>query len=202
MKNRKQVLNYMTKVAVFSALSYLFYYIKFPIPLLFPQFLEIQFSNIPALLGGFVLGPLGGALIVIIRTLFKLIGTTTAGVGELCDLFIGLACVLSSSLFYQKNKTKDGGVYSLVITFFAWIITGCLTNAYITIPFYMDVIGKEAFMNAIVNYTQGLTSENFMSQCIFGIILPFNMFLSFIICFITFIVYKRVSNIFKKDFFR
>ena len=73
----------MTKVAIFSAISIVLYFIKFPLPFLFPDFLDIQFSNLPAILGGLVMGPIGGVLIVVIRTLIKLPFTSTAGVGEL-----------------------------------------------------------------------------------------------------------------------
>lgn len=71
-KNKKTI-DYMTKIAILAALSSILYFIpKFPLPFLFPSFLEIQFSNLPAILGGFILGPFAGGLIVAIRTLIKL----------------------------------------------------------------------------------------------------------------------------------
>ena len=87
MSKSTKAINYITKVAIFSALSIILYiFPKFPIPALFPEFLHFQFSNLPAILGGFVLGPLGGTLIVIVRFFFKLLMSHTAGVGDVADL--------------------------------------------------------------------------------------------------------------------
>ena len=85
MKNKK-LINYITKVAIFSALSTVLYvWVKFPLPFLFPSFLDVQFSNLPAILAGLALGPLGGALVVIIRTLGKIAisGSGTMYVGDI-----------------------------------------------------------------------------------------------------------------------
>ena len=44
----------LAKVAVLSALSFVLYmWVKFPLPMLFPSFLDIQVSELPALIGGF-----------------------------------------------------------------------------------------------------------------------------------------------------
>ena len=102
MKNKK-LIDYISKIAIFSALSFILYlFPKFPLPF-FPSFLDVQFSNLPAILGGFVLGPLGGCLIVIVRCALKLLlgMSTTAGVGEIADLLLGVCVVLSSSLIYK-----------------------------------------------------------------------------------------------------
>ena len=54
----------ITIIAYLAALSFLFYYLKFPLPFIFPVFLDIQLSNLPAIIGGFALGPIAGATIV------------------------------------------------------------------------------------------------------------------------------------------
>ncbi len=204
MISRKKVFNLITKVAIFTALSYLFYFIKFSIPSIFPFFLEIQFSNVPAILGGLILGPVGGSLIVIIRFLFKLLSTTSLGIGEIVDLIIGLSVVLSSSIYYLNHKTKKGGLISLIIAFAAWIISACLLNAYVTLPFYIDKFfgGTPNYLEMIKAYIPNVTESNYMVLTIFGIILPFNALLASIICLITFIVYKKVSIVFKNDLFK
>ena len=39
----------------------LYMFIKFPLPMLFPSFLDFQVSNLPAIIGGFLLGPVYGS---------------------------------------------------------------------------------------------------------------------------------------------
>ena len=124
MKNlKKRSVSYMAKVAIFSALSIVLYYIKLPITLIipiFPEYLDIQFSNLPAIIAGFILGPLGGISVVVIRTVIKLPFTGTLGVGELADLIIGVITVLVGSLVYKKEHTKSGGIIALIFTFITW----------------------------------------------------------------------------------
>lgn len=204
-KKNKQILNYMTKVAIFSALSAILYFFpKFPLPFLFPSFLDIQFSNLPAILGSFVLGPLGGALIVIIRTLIKLPFSSTACVGEFADLIIGLATVLTSSIIYKKNKTKKGGLIALCFGVVAWILMAVIANYSFLIDFYAKFYADFGGMAMIVATCQkvlpNITLDNFMLYYIFGAVIPFNSLLSIIVSLVTFLVYKRVSIFFKKDF--
>lgn len=205
MKNKK-LINYITKVAIFSALSTVLYvWVKFPLPFLFPAFLDIQFSNLPAILAGLSLGPLGGALVVIIRTLGKLAitGSGTAYVGELADLLIGLATVLTISFIYKFNRTKKGGIIALLVGTIVWIISAVLMNWLFIIPAYIKLMfnGTAApLISMCQSVLPNMNENNFMAMYIFGAALPFNTLLSTIVGIITFFVYKRISMIFKKDF--
>lgn len=195
----------MTKIAIFSALSTILYFFpKFPLPFLFPSFLDIQFSNLPAILGSFVLGPVGGCLIIIIRTLIKLPFSSTACVGELADLLIGLATVLTSSLIYKRHKTKKGGAIALVFGVVSWVLMAIIANYTFLIDFYAKFYADMGGMDMIVSVCQkvlpNINRDNFMLYYILGAIVPFNLLLSVIVSIVTFLVYKRVSILFKKDF--
>lgn len=205
MKNKK-LIDYISKISIFSALSFILYlFPKFPLPF-FPSFLEIQFSNLPAILGGFVLGPLGGALIVVVRFVLKLVFgmSSTAGVGETADLLLGLCVVLSSSFIYKYNKNKRGGVLALVCAIIVWTISSILVNYFINIPFFVkayfggDIAGLVEWCKPVI---KGLTKENFLEYYTKYAVIPFNLLLSISVSVITLFVYKRISNIFKKDFF-
>ena len=205
MKNKK-LIDYISKISIFSALSFMLYlFPKFPLPI-FPSFLEIQFSNLPALLGGFVLGPLGGALIVVVRFVLKLIFglSSTAGVGETADLLLGLCVVLSSSFIYKYNKNKRGGVFSLIVAVIVWTVSSIFINVYINIPFFITAFwgGDELkLVEACAPFIKGINIDNYMEYYIKFAVIPFNLILSTLVCLITLFVYKRISNIFKKDFF-
>ncbi|HKL93709.1 MAG TPA: ECF transporter S component, partial [Clostridia bacterium] len=54
----------ITKTAMLTAISFLLYaFGKFNLPMMFPSFLEIQFSELPALLAGFSMGPVSGCIV-------------------------------------------------------------------------------------------------------------------------------------------
>ena len=63
----------LVSVSMLSALSYLLTFIKFPLPV-FPDFLTIDFSDIPAMIGAFIFGPLAGTLVLLIKNIIEALG--------------------------------------------------------------------------------------------------------------------------------
>jgi len=49
----------ITKIGIFSALSIVLYLINIPLPFLFPPFLKLNLSDLPSLICGFAVGPMG-----------------------------------------------------------------------------------------------------------------------------------------------
>ena len=83
MKKYKYNVSWIVQVSLLSALAIILYnFPKFKLPF-FPGMLSVQFSMLPTIIGSFALGPFGGVLIVVIKFLFKLLTTSTAGVGEI-----------------------------------------------------------------------------------------------------------------------
>ena len=62
----------IASIALFAALSGVLYVFGFPIAAAFPSFLELNFSDIPALIGTFALGPVSGVIIVVVKIFIKL----------------------------------------------------------------------------------------------------------------------------------
>ncbi len=184
-------------IANLSALSLLFYFIlKFPLPFIFPSFLDIQFSNLPAIIGGFILGPVGGATIIVIRTLIKLPFSTTAGAGEMIDLIIGMSTVLTSSIIYQRMKTKKGAIIASISGMFVWTFVAVLANYLFVIDFYIAFYfnGSVDPLIGMLSVIPGVTSENYMQKYLLYATLPFNILLSGLVYGITFLIYKRISH--------
>lgn len=203
--NRKERINWIVKVSIFAAMSSVLYCLRFPLPF-FPSFLDVQFSNLPAILAGFIFGPFGGAIVIVIKTLLKLLiqSSGTGGVGEVADLVIGLIVVIPSSIIYQKNKTKKGGIIALLVAGTCWVVGSVAANYFFLIDFYAHIF--EGGMAALVSYCSDVipnaTVENFKNLYILYAALPFNTLLSSVVLTVTFFVYKHLSNIFKKDFLK
>ena len=203
--NRKQKINWIVKVSVFAAKSTVLYCLRFTLQF-FPSFLDVQFSNLPAILAGYIFGPLGGAIVIVIKTLLKLLiqPSHTAGVGELADLVIGLAVVIPSSIFYQKHKTKKGGIIALIIAGVCWVCGSVVANYFFLIDFYAAYLegGMATLVKACEGVIPGINEENFKTLYVLYAALPFNLMLASVVLIVTFIVYKHLSKIFKNDFLK
>lgn len=188
--------------SVFASLSIVLYYIRFPLPFL-PSFLEIQFSMLPLIIISFAYGLKTSLLCLFVKTLFSAVLSfaNTFAVGELADLIIGISVLVVTTLVYNKNKTKKGGLVALILGSVTWVIVACLANYFILLPAYISLFfkGDESILINMLNMLPvEVTNENYkISYIIYGA-LPFNLIISTVVSFITLIVYKKVSNIIKE----
>ena len=200
---RKGRTRFITRVAMFGALAYVFYaFIKFPLPL-FPSFLEVKFHNLFIILSGLLTGPLGGAISILVMIGLKLttIGTTSQFVGELTDLVISFSVLLPSSLIYFKFHNKKGGVIGILFSFLAWIVASFLVNWFISLPFYLEFYfhgNVEGFVDMLSKTIKNVTVDNFTFMYLLVAVLPFNALVSFVNTSICILVYKRISIVLKK----
>ncbi len=113
MKNSK--LNKLVKISVLGTIGFLLMFIEIPIPI-FPEFLKIDISDIPALVGGFALGPVAGILIEFMKNILHgIFKGSTVFVGEIANFLVGSVLVGISAYIYKKDKTKKGAIVGLTI---------------------------------------------------------------------------------------
>lgn len=180
----------LTKIAIISAIAYIIMLIEFPIPI-FPAFLKLDFSDIPALIGGFAISPLAGVLIQLIKNLLHFItSTTTGGVGELGNFIVGATFVFTASVIYQKNHTKKGALIGCIAATVVMAIIGAFFNYFVLIPFYANIMPIDAIieMGSIIT---SLIHDKF-TLVLYGIV-PFNLFKGVVISLLTMLIYKKVS---------
>lgn len=205
MKNtKKSFTRTITQIAVFTAVSYVIYmFIKFPLPFIFPSWLEIHISDMPAILAGFMMGPLEGIAVLALRTLLKLPFSSTALIGELADLIMGIAFVLPSSLIYKFNRTKKGAVISLIVGCISTTAVAMLVNYLVLLPFYVEVFfaGEvQTLANALSVLFKNVNAQNAYVYYIFLSAMPFNLLRAILSSVVTFLLYKRLVKLFDRIF--
>jgi len=204
---KKSVINWnltskvMARTAIFGAIATILYIvplftIKIPI---FPPFLEFHFDEIPVFVAGFAYGPVTSILILIVKTLIKLPFSSTAMVGELADLLYSLAFVLPAVLYYRKNRNIKGVMIGFSLGFIAQLVISSLFNALFMIDFYLFLypfLTPESLLE-LVRATNPRITDIHWSLVLYGI-LPFNVVKNTLVIIITFLVYKRVHQLFYK----
>ncbi len=183
----------ITMIGVQSAITIiLYYFIKFNLPF-FPSWLDIQVSEIPALITAFAYGPYAGSIVIFIRFIVKLPATMTLGVGELADLALGLCLVIIAGSIYRKNKTLKNALIGTGIGIAVSTVLACILNWTILIPAfrYIAHFPLEALIGGM-SYISGINESNFMMYYIFIGVLPFNIFRYLLVFAFTFLLYKRI----------
>ena len=106
MNNKKFGISEITKISILGTISVLLMFIKVPLPFA-PTFMEMDIAELPALIGGFAMGPLSGFLIVCIKILLNIVlnGTKTFYVGDRTS---------PSYTFTNKFKPWSGLKFNLI----------------------------------------------------------------------------------------
>lgn len=193
-------------MGILTAISYILYLLPKWIPIFnlpfFPAWLDIQISDLPALLGGFAISPVAAVIVVVLKCALKLPLTSTSGVGELADVLIGVAFVLPATLIYKYHKTKWFAVIGLIVGSLSATLVGVIANRFILIPFYAWFYGHgdaEKGMQIIVGSVSALyndvTTETFYRYYLLLAVVPFNLLRCVISSVITFFIYKPLSKV-------
>lgn len=188
----------ITLIAMLSAISAILMIFEFQLPFS-PSFIKFDFSDLPVMLGGFLLGPIAGSIIGILKILLNILlnGTSTMFIGELSNLFLTLTFVLSASIVYLVNKTKQNAIKGLIISVILTSILAIISNIYFIFPLYARVLNMT--MSDIVNMVIVVNPlvKDVTTMVIYSL-LPFNIVKYSIIAFLTMISYKKLSYLFKR----
>ena len=107
----------MVAVAMLSSIAYVLMLLNFPIPP-FPAFLKIDFSDLPALIGALVFGPMAGIMIELLKNVLDYFMTgseTGIPVGHFANFMSGIIFILPTYYVYNKIKSKKGMTVGLII---------------------------------------------------------------------------------------
>ena len=184
----------MTRIAALTALSaVLFLTVEIPIV----AFYKLDFSNLPALLGAFAMGPLPALIILVLKTgihlLIKGLGSTM-GIGDLADLIMSVAFVIPAALIYSRNKNRKSALVGMATGTLCTIAVGVLVNWLVLIPAYMAAYHMD--INAIVGMaTKTLPFVDTEWKLLLFVTAPFNLLKGIVISLITFLIYKPLSPI-------
>ena len=91
MTNTSKKTRTLVEIGMLGAIATVLMLFEFPLPFIAPPFYELDFSEVPVLVGAFALGPVAGATIELVKILINLLvnGTNTAFVGEIGNYIIG-----------------------------------------------------------------------------------------------------------------
>jgi len=187
----------MVKISVLAVISFIFMQLEFPIAFLAPSFLQMDISDIPALIGAFALGPMAGVIVQLLKNILHLFQTSTVGVGELANFVVGSTFAYTAGYIYYKEKTFKRAVGGLIAGTITMTIVITIANYFIMFPFYAKLYGIDldtiiAMGNAINKNIVDLKTMMVMA------VVPFNLLKGTIVTILTILIYKKVSPILHK----
>lgn len=138
MKTGKWSIQKLIYTAMLAAVAGVLMSLEFSVPMM-PPFYKVDFSDVPSVIAVFLMGPVSGICVEVIKLLIKLItvGTNTMYVGELANLIAAFLFVWPLWFFYQKlGANRKAAVEALLLSIVIRTACACFINANITLPLY------------------------------------------------------------------
>jgi riboflavin transporter len=171
-------------IGMLSAVAYVLMLLNFPLPV-FPTWLKIDFSDIPALIGAIIMGPVAGILIELLKNILDLISTGSESgvpVGHIANFITGITFILPTYYIYKKVKSKKGIVYALLTASVLTAVVMSVLNYIVFIPMY------SYFMNF-----------DLPKSIVVSAILPFNLIKCIIISIVFLPLFMKMEGFIKKQ---
>lgn len=186
-------MRYVTVTAMLAAVSFILQYIEISIPIM-PAFIKFDFSDLPALLGSFAMGPVCGVLICLVKNVLHLAFSNSMFVGELSNFILGAVFVAVAGGIYKKKKTKTGALVGGIIGALVMGAFSLVSNYFLVYPVYYKVMPQEVILNM---YQAILPSMKTIFQSLICFNLPFTIVKGLIAVVICMLIYKPLSPILK-----
>lgn len=180
-------------IGVLAAASFVLQMFEIVIPFM-PSFIKFDFSDLPALIGSFALGPVSGVLIELLKNILHTMDSGSFGVGELSNFLLGAVFVGTAGLVYRKIRTKKGALIGSVAGAAAMAVMSLPFNYFIVYPVYYNFMPEETILGMYQAILPGMKSI-FQSLVCFN--LPFTFVKGMVDVLVTFLIYKRISPILK-----
>ena len=190
---KKTNITKLTIIAMLSAVGVVLQYLEFSVPFV-PSFLKLDLSDIPELIGAFVIGPFGGVLICLIRNLVHLLVSQSAFIGELSNFMLGAVFALVAGFIYRIHKTKKNAFLACLSGTAAMALVSLPTNYYIVYPIYAQLFGG---MKTILGLYQAiLPSADTLWKALLIFNVPFTAVKGLLCVLVTMLIYKPLSRLF------
>lgn len=209
--NSKNIIKLISRVSIFGGLAIILYMVPGLQFSIFPglSFLKIHFDEIPVLIASLAYGPFTGFLIMLLKSLFKLIQDipSTGGIGVLADFLYGLALILPASIIYKKYRTFKGGLIAIFAGLFINLLVSSFLGYYIIFPLYGYYFNINAtsysealdfVFNAFFKPIDESLNNQFDIMICFKYLLPFNLIKDGLVVGVSLICYKSLSRLLKK----
>lgn len=147
MRTQSLKLRSFVTIAMLSSISFILMFLNFPLPW-FPAYLEIDFSDVPALIGTITMGPIAGILIELFKNIFDWIAKgaeTGVPVGHMANFVTGLLFIFPVYFIYKKFTSIKGLLVGLVVGTVVMSAGMSLLNYAVFLPMYTYFLGWGSF---------------------------------------------------------
>ena len=181
MSKQNKRLRIFVTIAMLSSISFVLMLFNFPLPW-FPAFLQIDFSDVPALIATLTMGPVAGIVVELIKNILDWIysgSPTGMPVGHIANFTTGILFILPVYFIYKKIPSATGLIVGLVTGTVVMSVGMAFLNYVAFLPMY------GYFMNFYVDDMLGMAVKA---------ILPFNLLKGVMLIAIVTVLFRTMNK--------
>lgn len=179
----------MTAVMAAASAVLMMFSIKLPF---MPSFISLDFSDLPALLAAFTLGPWSGVAVCFVKNLVNLTMSMTGGVGELSNFIIGAAFVLPAGFIYRRSRRFSSAALGAILGAVLMAVLSVFSNYYIVYPIYTNIMSMDVIMGMYRAINPGI--EN-LWQALLIFNMPFTFVKGMLSVAVTLLIYRKLEPV-------
>lgn len=178
----------LVTIPMLAAVAFILQYLEFPIPFT-PSFLKLDFSTLPALIGGLLYGPAAGIIIEVMKNVLHMLFKNTDGliIGEVANVLAGSIFVVSAVLMQRLAKGKQGFLTGLAIGALLMTVVMAFMNAWFLLPAYAAL-----YQMPMEQLLSSFGADSVWSLILYGIV-PFNIFKGVVLALVAYPVYVKLA---------
>ena len=181
MSKQNKKLRLFVTIAMLSSISFVLMLFNFPLPW-FPAFLQIDFSDVPALIATLTMGPVAGITVELIKNILDWIysgSPTGMPVGHMANFATGILFIFPVYFIYKKFTSATGLIVGLVVATVVMSVGMAFLNYVAFLPMY------GYFMNFHVDDMLGMAVKA---------ILPFNLLKGVMLIVIVTVLFRTMNK--------
>ena len=191
--NNKIKIRFIVTTGVFAAVSAVLMMLSFSVPIM-PSFIKLDFSELPALIAAYSMGPLAGVCVCFLKNLINLPFSTTGCVGELSNFLLGCLFVIPAGVLYKIKRNRKMAALGAVLGSLSMAIGSLPINYYLTYPIYSKFLPMESIIGMYQAIFAGVDN---LFECLLIFNVPYTFVKGMLNAVIAFIIYKHISKLIK-----
>lgn len=179
----------VTTIGFMSAMAFILMFVHFPVK--FIGFLELEISDVPALICALTYGPAAGVFVELVKNLLHAMTSSTATVGEIANFIMSSSYVLGVSLVFWYSKSQKRIQKGFFVGTLLLVFTGVVVNYFITLPLYITLYfgGNESALYGMAS-AMIPAIKDMKTLLLIGFV-PFNIVKGAVLSIVTYYVWKK-----------
>ncbi|MCG7339682.1 ECF transporter S component [Staphylococcus sp. ACRSN] len=171
-------------ISMLSAVAFILMFIKFPLPFL-PPYLTLDFSDVPAILATFTLGPIAGIIVEFIKNLLNFLFNVGDPIGPVANFLAATSFILTAYYVAKHKSNAKSIITGLTVATLVMTLVLSVLNYFVLLPLYGMIMNlSDVFGNLKIIIVSG--------------VIPFNIIKGIVISIIFLLLYKRLNGVLPK----